>query len=276
MIKTAALLLGILGVCAAARDLPGQAPGAGAPRLFTVTLRIIDLVPQKGEDGKIGPAKKGFDEKELTGSKDNVEFAIKKLTQQGFAIGTRQIRFTAIENQQVEWANWDTKTFINSANKTPGGIVTTSLVTRSLGTVAKATVKMADDKRATVHLIFNEERPYPPDVGPRKTKDGYVYGIRPTIDVGDPALTDKDGKEYQAYQFIYHKLTTELTLPLGDSILAPGIEAKTIPRLNPKLKPNEPQILSFKPLPTEAQIMTVVNVQALDPVAKDKERDSKK
>jgi len=239
---------------------PQDKPARPENRLHSVrvALTIVELVPQNGADGKLGPAKKNFDEKELTGPDESVLEKLEKLANDGKIIGTRRIFITAIEDQESEVGNYESNMYVTWIKKTVSGKIAAGHSRMHTDMHTKATVRLDQDKGVSVDLYFNEQRAYPSDVG--LVKNGYyVYGVRPTVDAGNPAVQDSFGKELKVYDIITHQLKTKLKIPTGQAVFVPSVQASTY------VDRNGDSVLT----PVPSQIMVLVSTQILKPVRKE-------
>jgi type II secretory pathway component GspD/PulD (secretin) len=164
------------------------------PRLIAVELLVAEVLPKKGEDGK--PAARELDEKELTGSSQEVLKKLEALKKDG-AIGTlKRIQLTTVENQPASAMIGETKPMMSGPN---------TIHYRNVGTNARVTAQVSGENTVQVELNVEDARLFVPPDG---------------IELGK----DEKGAPILATEVVLASLKTKVSVPSGQAVPAIGVK----------------------------------------------------
>jgi len=261
---TCIVAVGTVGLSSVVWPQDKVAP-ATTPRLIEGAVTIVDLVPRKGEDGKIGKPLGQIDESEFTGPADKVHDSIGELIGHGRAIGIRQLGFVGVENRLIHAKNTEKKAYLMSVNiagpvkgksNVVPGTPMISTTEYSTGITVAMRAQIADDKVINLSLRFEDTRSFPPDIGQiRRSKrpDIFVYGVRPNL-LESRVFQDGDAKEYQIHDFVLHSVESKLKIKAGHAVLVSGVEATV-----------RPIVGNGDHISCPSQILLIVSANVIDP-----------
>jgi type II secretory pathway component GspD/PulD (secretin) len=179
------------------------------PHTVALEVFVIDVEPKKGADGKLVPGDKEIDEKEFTGSAERVTASIVAQQKKGVFAGVKHYQLTAVENQPANLVNQETKPYVTGLVRAGGNMATrTTIAYRTVGTKMVLTPRVGPDQAVTVDLNLEDARSYQPE-------DGVSLGLN---DKGQPVM---------ATEFAVSKLDATVTLPMGQAVLASGVQTKS-------------------------------------------------
>jgi type II secretory pathway component GspD/PulD (secretin) len=196
------------------------------PQSVAVTVFLVELPAKKADDKD-----REIDEKELTGTLDEMPGKLAALQKKGDVAGFKRIDLTALENQPGSLLQGENKPYVVGATVTATGIATRQIAYRNVGTNVRVTPQVAADKTVTLALKVEDSRMYNPPDAP-------------------PVGTDANGAPIPATAFSQTNLETKVSVPSGKAVLAEG--AKSTPKAG------------------QGQMIVVVGARAVEPDGKPK------
>jgi type II secretory pathway component GspD/PulD (secretin) len=174
------------------------------PQLVTIELFVLNVPPPKGGDGKLGPADKEIDEKELSGAAAKVLAQIQALGKRG--VGLKRYQLTAVEQQQTKMITGETFSYVTGMTAGgKGAVVRTTHAYKNVGTSVILTPRVAADKTVTLDLNVEESWPHQPEDAPILGMDDSGRPVRPT-------------------NFVHSKLDGSVIVPDGQAVLVSGVQ----------------------------------------------------
>jgi type II secretory pathway component GspD/PulD (secretin) len=165
------------------------------PQTIAVQVFIVELPPRKAEDKG-----KGLDEKDLSGSLDEVAERLDGLVKKGQVVGFKRIQLATLEGQVSSLLLGETKPFVAGVTVSGTGRSAHSIVYRNLGTQVNVTPRVAADGSLTLDLNVVDSR----------GRDSA------TVMVGN----DENGKPIPASETIHTTLSSKISTPAGKAVLA--------------------------------------------------------
>jgi type II secretory pathway component GspD/PulD (secretin) len=177
-----------------------------APRTISVEVWVAEVITKKGEDGKPVDAEKTIDEKELTGTIEDVQAKLDDLAKKGRIGGLKHIQLNALENQQASALTGENKPFLVGSTVRPMGRVSNQIQYRNVGAQVRVTPRITADKSLLLELRVEDARMNLPEAG---------------IEVG---VSDK-GEAINAAEFTTSTLESKLTVAPGKAVVAEGVKS---------------------------------------------------
>jgi type II secretory pathway component GspD/PulD (secretin) len=177
-----------------------------APRTITVEVWVAEVIGKKGEDGKPVEGEKAIDEKEFTGTIDEVQKKVDDLAKNGRIGGLKHVKVSALENQQSSALNGENRPFLVGRTVRPMGGVSNQIQYRSVGVQVHVTPRIAADKSLLLELKIEDARLNLPE-------DGIAIGV-----------SDK-GEPINAAEFTTSTLESKLTVAPGKALAAEGVKS---------------------------------------------------
>jgi type II secretory pathway component GspD/PulD (secretin) len=183
------------------------------PHSVALEVFVIDVEPKKGAEGKLVPGDKEIDEKEFVGPAERVTASIVAQQKKGVFAGVKRYQLTVVENQPANLLNQEHKPYVIGfvfSGKGAGGnmAMRTTVAYKTVGTKMVLTPRMGPDQAVTVDLNVEDVRSYQPE-------DGVPLGLN---DKGQPVI---------ATEFAVSKLDATVTVPMGQAVLASGVQTKS-------------------------------------------------
>jgi type II secretory pathway component GspD/PulD (secretin) len=165
------------------------------PHVVAVEVLVVQLRPKKAEDKGKGP-----DEKQFSGSIDEVTDRLNAMLRKGEVTGLKRIQLTTLEGQLGSLMLGENRPYVTAVRVTPTGLTSKMITYRNLGTQVKVTPRVAADRSITLDLSVQDNR------GRSST----------TATVG----TDEKGNPIPATEFILTSLTGKVRVASGKTVLA--------------------------------------------------------
>jgi type II secretory pathway component GspD/PulD (secretin) len=178
-----------------------------APKTVSVEVWVAEIIAKKSEDGKSIEAGKDVDEKDLTGTVDEVRKKLDDLAKIGLISGLKHIQLSALENQSSSAVTGENKPYVVGSNVIAGRVSNT-ISYRNVGVQVRATPRIMADKSILLELKVEDARMNRPDEG---------------IGLG---VNDK-GEAVNATEFTTSTLESKLTLAPGKAVAAEGVKVSS-------------------------------------------------
>jgi type II secretory pathway component GspD/PulD (secretin) len=175
------------------------------PQVVSVQVLVAEVAGKKGEGGKPEAADKELDEREFTGSSDEVLAKIEALRKKGLIGGYKQLQLAAVENQRAAVLVGDMKPFVTAVTVTARGTTSRAISYRNVGTSVQVTARVGAGKKVELELDVSDARSHVPE-------DGIVLG------------KDEAGQPVRATEFITAKLMAKLSVTSGQALAAKGVK----------------------------------------------------
>jgi hypothetical protein len=206
------------------------------PQVVAVEVLVADVAVRKdgGDkpkpgDGEKADAEQWLDEKDFTGTIEDVNAKVEAARKKGAITGVKRIQLTAVEGQPASAMVGDNKPFVVGVTTTGTGAKSRNITYRNIGLNANVTARVSPDKTVTVDLKFEDIRTSTPEDAPQ---------------LG----TDENGTPIRAAEFITATLNDKLSIPSGRAVAAHGV--KTTSKTE------------------KAQTLVIVSARVVDPDAK--------
>jgi type II secretory pathway component GspD/PulD (secretin) len=177
-----------------------------APRTITVEVWVAEVIGKKGEDGKPVEGEKALDEKEFTGTIDEIQKKVDDLAKKGRIGGLKHIQLSALENQPSSALTGENKPYLVGRTVRPMGGVSNQISYRNVGLQVHVTPRITADKSLLLELKVEDARLSLPEDG---------------IEVG---VSDK-GEAINAAEFTTSTLESKLTVASGKALAAEGVKS---------------------------------------------------
>jgi type II secretory pathway component GspD/PulD (secretin) len=171
------------------------------PQSVSVEVFVVELPPKKADDKD-----KEIDEKEFTGTLDEVKGKLEALQKKGQVAAVKRIQLTTQEGRAGNLMLGETKAYVTGATVTATGITTRSMAYRNVGTQVRVTPQVAGDKAVALELKVEDSRMYHPSDAPA---------------VG----TDDKGAPIPATAFALTNFDTKVTVTSGKTALVKDAKA---------------------------------------------------
>jgi type II secretory pathway component GspD/PulD (secretin) len=179
-----------------------------APRTISVEVWVAEVMVKKGEDGKPAEGEKEIDEKDLTGTIEEVQKKVDNLVKNGRIGGLKHIQLSAVENQSSSSMTGENKPYVVGMTIRARGPASNQIAYRNVGVQVRATPRIMADKSIQLDLKVEDARMNTPD-------DGIGIGV------GDK------GETINAPEFTTSTLESKLTVASGKAIAAEGVKANS-------------------------------------------------
>jgi type II secretory pathway component GspD/PulD (secretin) len=165
------------------------------PNSVAIELFVVELPAKKADDKDKGP-----DEKDLSGTIDEVAERLDAMSKKGLIAGVKRIQLTALEGQTGSLTLGESKPFVMGSTVTATGIARRQITYRNIGTQIKVTPQVMADKSVTLDLNVQDNRS-------RNSE---------TATVGN----DEKGNPIPAPEFILTSLNGKVSVASGKAVLA--------------------------------------------------------
>jgi type II secretory pathway component GspD/PulD (secretin) len=134
------------------------------PRLVSVQLLIAEVNPQTAPGAPKGPPDAGPDERELTGTMEQVQARVDALVKAGRIGSVRRVRLTAVEGQASHTLVGENKPYVAGVQTTGTGVVSRMIHYRNTGFSVTVTPHVSPDQTIQLDLRVQDSYPHvPPD-----------------------------------------------------------------------------------------------------------------
>jgi hypothetical protein len=175
-------------------------------RVVVVDIWVAAASAAKDEGGKL-PVDKHLDEREFSGPAESVAAKLEALRKKGQLASVLHIVLTAVEGVPVQVGDTKSTPYVTGMTGfgRAGGVASKVISYRDLGTQATLQVRITSDKKARARITLSDAHAQP-------AGEGVALG------------NDAGGAEVPATEFVLAHLDTELMVPLGQAVLAKGVQ----------------------------------------------------
>jgi hypothetical protein len=173
------------------------------PRLVTVQLLVAELTPQMRQGAPNEAPAAGLQERDLTGSMEQVEAQVRAQLK-GRVGNIKRVRLTALEGQTSQTMLGEYRPYVTGVTTRAPGVTTRSINYRNIGLSVTVTPRIRPDQTIDLDLKLQESHPH---VAP----DGIQIG------------TDENGP-VRATEFIVSTLEAKVAVAPGKALPVEGVK----------------------------------------------------
>lgn len=175
------------------------------PQVVAVEVLVIEAVPKKPDGGQPGQGEKELDEKEFTGTMDEVAKRAQALQRRGQLGAVKRFQLTGVENQLALTDVGELVPMVTGVTRVAGGKVVRQHTFQRTGTALRVTPRVGPDRMILLDLSVSDSRLRVPEDGPELGKDD-------------------NGAPIRISEVVQAVVSSKLALPSGQTVLVKDVK----------------------------------------------------